>query len=91
MNEKRLKLLQQMADGIIIFEPFYRRSKEMMEFQEMAEELLQMSREGLIGRCYTQEHEIAGQSYIDQVVIYEGLTGKGREALRSSLDGENNS
>ena len=85
MDERKAKLLEQIADGVTIHEPLYRRSKEMMEFQETARLMLELSDEGLIGRCYTQVHEIAGVEYYDMVMTYTGITEKGRGVLAEAI------
>ena len=88
MDERKVKLLKQIADGVTIHEPFYRRGKEMMEFQETARLMLELSEEGLIGKCYTQVYEIAGVEYYDMVMTYTGITEKGRGALAEAIAGE---
>ena len=85
MDAEKLKLLKQIADGVTIHEPYYRRAKELMEFQETARLMLELSEEGLIGRCYTQVHEIAGVEYYDMAMTYTGITEKGRRVLAEAI------
>ena len=74
-------LLEQIEQGIIIFEPLKRTSQELTEFQETVRRLLELERAGLIGHCFVQEHEIAGQKYCDLLMVYTGITERGRELL----------
>ncbi len=55
MNEQARDLLKMISDGVIIFEPRARSSKELIKFQEMAEHLLSLEREGLIGKCIIRQ------------------------------------
>ena len=81
IDEASLKLLRQVDAGIIIFEPFRRRSPELLEFQLMVKRLLNLEKQGLVGRCITQEQEIAGQTYYDLCMVYTGITNEGRKFL----------
>ncbi len=84
MDAKTKELLEQMAGGIIIFEPLRRTSRELTEFQETARLLLLMEQQGLIHHCYPTEFEIAGANYFDRMYIPRGLTPAGEAALRSA-------
>ncbi len=76
-----LQLLAQIADGITIWEPFRRRGTDLAEFQDTAARLLELERQGLIGRCITQTNQIAGQQYYDLVMVQGGVTAEGRRLL----------
>lgn len=67
MGAQRRTLLEQIDDGVIIFEPLRRTSTGLVEFQGLVEELLAMEREGLLRRCITHKSEIAGQPFYDYV------------------------
>lgn len=75
-------LLEQIQQGIIIFEPLRRTSQAITEFQAMVRRLIELERAGLIGHCVVQEHEIAGQKYCDLLMIYTGISERGRELLK---------
>ena len=77
MNEEQAKLLEQIESGITIFEPFYRRSKELLEFQQLVETLLELEAEKLIGRVWTQQQHISGVDYYDVAVVYSGMRDEG--------------
>lgn len=90
MTSPFLDLLQQIASGICIFEPFRRTGREMMEFQDMAHRLLEMERLGLIRRTFTQVREIAGTQYYDLVMVQGGLTTEGERLLSEHQQTEPN-
>lgn len=87
MDEPQAKLLQMVADGVIIFEPLSRTSKELLRFQEMARLLLRLETDGLLHRCLIIESEIAGERYIDRIHIPRGLTSQGKAALADHARG----
>lgn len=87
MEAQRRRLLEQIGDGVSIFEPLRRTSTGLIEFQQMVEELQAMERDGLIGRCLTHRSEIAGQEFYARAHILQGLTQKG-EALLDRLKRE---
>lgn len=82
MDGRRSKLLEQLGDGIIIFEPLTRAGAEMAEFQHLVGELLAMEGEGLVGRCLTHRGGRGGQEApYDRIHVVRGLTRKGEAAL----------
>ena len=81
MDDQEIKLLEQISQGVVIFEPYARTSAELTRFQEMARSLLKMEGEGLIYKCYVNEAEIAGSKYYDMVHIPRGLTPEGEDLL----------
>ena len=76
-----LQLLERVAQGITIWEPFRRSGPEMAEFQDTAARLLELERQGLIGRCITQTNQTAGQDYYDLVMVQGGITDEGQRLL----------
>ena len=81
MTSAYLQLLEQIAAGVIIFEPFYRRGHELLEFQATVERLLEMHQLGLVQQVWTQQREIAGTEYYDMAVVRGGLTEEGEQLL----------
>ena len=77
MTSAYLHLLEQIASGIVIFEPLYRRGRELLEFQATVERLLEMHQLGLVHQVWTQQREIAGTEYYDMAVVRGGLTPEG--------------
>lgn len=88
MEAQRQKLLEQIGDGISIFEPLRRTSTGLVEFQGMVEELQAMERDGLIERCITHKSEIAGQEFYARAHVLRGLTSKGEAILDGLKRGE---
>ena len=78
MESPFLDLLKQIDEGIEIFEPLRRTSRELVEFQDTVARLLEMEKLGLIGRTFTQKREIAGSEYCDLIVVRGGLTAEGK-------------
>ena len=81
MTSAYLHLLEQIASGIVIFEPLYRRGRELLEFQATVERLLEMHQLGLVHQVWTQKREIAGTEYYDMAVVRGGLTTGGEQLL----------
>jgi hypothetical protein len=54
VDDQEIKLLGQISQGVVIFEPYARTSAELTRFQEMARKLLKMEGEGLIHKCLRQ-------------------------------------
>lgn len=81
MSAPFLDLLKQIADGIVIFEPFRRDSEGMREFQDTVHRLQEMERLGLISRLFIQRRTHRSQEYIDLVMVQGGLTVEGERLL----------
>ena len=81
MRSPFLDLLQQIAAGIVIFEPFHRSARDLREFHDTVQRLLEMERLGLIKRTFTQKRVIAGVEYCDLVMVQGGLTAEGERLL----------
>ncbi len=81
MTSAYLDLLEQIAAGIVIFEPFYRRGRELLEFQATVERLPEMHQLGLVRQVWRQRREIAGTQYYDMAVVRGGLTTEGERLL----------
>ena len=81
MSSSYLQLLEQIASGIVIFEPLSRRGRELLEFQALVERLLEMHQLGLVHQVWTQKREIAGTEYYDMAVVHGGLTAEGEQLL----------
>lgn len=88
MTSPFLDLLKQIDEGIQIFEPFRRTSRDMMEFQDTVQRILEMEREGLIRRTFVQKREIAGAEYCDLIMVQGGLTAEGKRMLAEYQSGE---
>ncbi len=54
MTSPFLDLLKQIDEGIQIFEPFRRTSRELVEFQDLVARILEMESLGLVRRTFTQ-------------------------------------
>ena len=81
MTSTYLHLLEQIAAGIVIFEPLYRRGRELLEFQATVERLLEMHQLGLVHQVWTQKREVAGTEYYDMAVVRGGFTAEGELLL----------
>ena len=81
MTSPFLDLLKQIDEGIQIFEPFRRTSRELVEFQDLVARILEMESLGLIKRTFTQKREIAGAEYYDLIMVLGGLTAEGERLL----------
>ena len=81
MTSPFIDLLEQLASGIYIFEPFYRHRRELQEFQTTVERLLEMKELGMVHYLWLQKREIAGCEYYDMVVVRGGLTDEGERVL----------
>lgn len=81
MTSPFLDLLKQIDEGIQIFEPFRRTSRELVEFQDTVARVLEMEKLGLVRRTFTQKREIAGSEYCDLIMVQGGLTAEGKRLL----------
>ena len=81
-------LLEQLASGVYIFEPFYRSGRELQEFQTTVERLQEMKELGLVQYIWTQKREIAGCEYYDMAVVRGGLTEEGERLLAEYIKGQ---
>ncbi len=81
MTSPFLDLLKQIDEGIQIFEPFRRTSRELVEFQDTVARILEMESLGLVRRTFTQKREIAGAEYYDLIMVLGGLTAEGERLL----------
>ena len=88
MDAQSKKLLVQVRDGVTIFEPAARSSRELLQFQEAAGRLMALERAGLIGRCVVEEAEIAGQRYFNAVCVFQGITPAGERLLEECPGGQ---
>ena len=75
------ELLAQLASGITIFEPFHRTPHGINEFQDTVQRLLEMEREGLVGRVFTEKRSSRGQDYYILASVRSGLTTAGERLL----------
>lgn len=76
-----LELLKQVADGVVIYEPFRRDAQGMLEFQDMVHRLQEMERLGLVGRLFMQRRTSHSTEYVDLVMVQGGLTVEGKRLL----------
>lgn len=81
MTSPFLDLLERIAEGITIYEPYPRTSQALVEFQDLVHRLLEMERLGLVTLVWTQVRQIAGSDYYDMVIVTSGLTVKGKKLL----------
>ncbi len=77
-----LDLLERIASGVIIYEPFRRTGQELIDFQDLVARLQQMEAAGLIRRLFTEKREIAGVEYFNLAMVQGGLTQEGERVLR---------
>ncbi len=76
-----LKLLEQIASGVTIYEPYPRTSQALVEFQDLVHRLQEMERSGLVTMVWTQVRQIAGSEYYDMAMVTRGLTEEGERVL----------
>jgi hypothetical protein len=81
MKSPFLDLLKQIADGVIIYEPFPRDAQGLREFQDTVYRLQEMEHLGLVGRLFVQTRRSKGEEYIDMVMVQGGLTVEGKKLL----------
>jgi hypothetical protein len=81
MNSPFLDLLQMIADGITIYEPFPRDAQGLSVFQDTVHRLREMERLGLVGRLFVQTRRNREAEYIDLVMVQGGLTVEGQRLL----------
>lgn len=79
-----LSLLQQIADGVTIFEPFTRAPEKLTEFEDTVARLKEMERLELIGKLYIQTRTYRGEESIDMVMVVGGLTEEGKHLLENA-------
>jgi len=77
MNQPFLELLKQVANGVVIYEPFRRDAQVLSEFQDTVHRLQEMESLGLIGKLFVEKHPRQGSDQIDFVMIQGGLTPDG--------------
>ena len=88
MTSADLHLLEQIASGVVIFEPFSRRGRQLLEFQATVARLLEMHQQGFVRQVWTQKGEIAGTEYYDLAIVRGGLTEEGERVLARQHAGE---
>lgn len=81
MTSPFLDLLERIAEGITIYEPYPRTSQALIEFQDLVHRLLEMERLGLVTHVWTQARQIAGSDYYDMAMVTRGLTTEGEKLL----------
>jgi hypothetical protein len=81
MSSPFLDLLNQIADGVVIYEPFPRDAQGMTEFQDTVHRLREMERLGLVGRLFVQTRTSRDTEYVDMVMVQGGLTLEGQRVL----------
>ena len=81
MSSPFLDLLKQIADGVVIYEPFPRDAQGMTEFQDTVHRLREMERLGLVGRLFVQTRASRDEEYVDMVMVQGGLTVEGQRLL----------
>lgn len=81
MSSPFLDLLRQLADGVVIYEPFRRDTQGMAEFQDTVHRLREMERLGLVGRLFEQTRTSRDAEVVDMVMVQGGLTIEGQRLL----------
>lgn len=81
MSSPFLDLLKQIADGVVIYEPFPRDTQGMTAFQDTVHRLREMERLGLVGRLFVQTRTSRDAEYVDMVMVQGGLTVEGQRLL----------
>ena len=83
MKSAVVDLLELIASGVTIYEPFGRTSQDLQSFQDTVERLKEMEREGLVQKLFLQFR--AGTQVEDQIelVMVQGrLTNEGERLLK---------
>ena len=81
MDSPFLDLLKQIADGVVIYEPFRRDAQGMAEFQDTAHRLREMERLGLVRQLFVQTRASRDAEVVDLVMVQGGLTREGQRLL----------
>ena len=81
MSSPFIDLLKQIAEGVIIYEPFRRDAEGLRTFQDTVNRLEEMERLGMIGRLFIQRRDHRGVEFIDLVMVQGGITIEGRRLL----------
>jgi hypothetical protein len=81
MSSPFLDLLNQIASGVTIYEPFRRDAQGMAEFQDTAHRLREMERLGLVRQLFVQIRSSRGAEVVDLVMVQGGLTREGQRLL----------
>ena len=81
MSSPFIDLLKQIAEGVIIYEPFRRDAEGLRSFQDTVNRLEEMERLGMIGRLFIQRRDHRGVEFIDLVMVQGGITIEGRRLL----------
>ncbi|HZS45951.1 MAG TPA: hypothetical protein VFC63_12680 [Blastocatellia bacterium] len=81
MNQPFLELLKQVANGVVIYEPFRRDAQGLNDFQDTVHRLQEMEKLGLIGKLFVEKRTRHGLEQIDFVMIQGGLTPEGQRLL----------
>jgi len=76
-----LDLLEQIASGILIFEPYFRHGYDLEGFQDLVHRLKEMEQLGLVGRVWTQVRESGGREHYNLAMVTGGLTADGERLL----------
>ena len=82
MTKPFLDLLKQIANGVIIYEPFRRTALDLQEFQDTVHRLQEMEHLGLIKRLFTQARATPHGEIIDLAMVQGGLTAEGERLLQ---------
>lgn len=81
MKSPFLDLIRQIANGVVIYEPFRRDAQGLAEFQDTVHRLREMEHLGLIGRLFVQTRTSRDSEYVDMVMVQGGLTAEGQRLL----------
>jgi hypothetical protein len=81
MRSPFLGLLSQIAEGVVIYEPFPRDAQGLSEFQDTVHRLREMERLGLVERLFVQTRTSRDAEVVDMVMVQGGLTVEGQRLL----------
>jgi len=81
MSSPILDLLKQIANGVVIYEPFRRDAQGMAEFQDTVHRLREMERLGLVRQLFVQTQASRDAEVVDMVMVQGGLTREGQRLL----------
>ena len=84
MTTPFIDLLQQIASGVTIYEPFRRTTEELEKFQDTVDRLKETERLGLIRRLFTQTRTDSDGEHVDLAMVQGGLTPEGQRLLEEA-------
>jgi hypothetical protein len=94
LSRLQITLLDMIDKGKSSFSPgdFYSETDyfdSVRKFQMQANELVRLQAQGYIRRLLTTKDSLEGQLYIDRVIVIEGITAEGHDALKMRSSEQN--